>query len=371
MSHRIRRQGVPFEVARLLRAQIRGSMKAGDAFPSVEALSTQYGVSVNTVMAALSVLDREGWVERRHGSGIFATSRAERPCVGLYSELDLLNRRSSVFFREVPHALWSFFDSKGIQTEFYMGHTQPGQEPEEPTCRRFFADVESGVLDGVVVVSAPQSEPWCARFRACPVPLVNGALEASVGLNAKSVRAGVQRLAAQGCRRPALVVWGPDLYRDAFTEAAKAAGMDLREGWIRSEAHPGLAGGGWEEFREIWSAYHEKPDGLLVLDDGLFEDVKIAIRDLGIRVPSQLRIVAHANKGFHLDHPFPVTLLECDPEAFAEGLGSLLLHRMPPTQNVKLTAETPIQTVETPMNIVEWVPQGAPSTARAGKRSKS
>jgi DNA-binding LacI/PurR family transcriptional regulator len=334
-------------------------MKAGDVFPSVEALSTQYAVSVNTVMAALSVLEREGWIERRHGSGVFATSRAERPCVGLYSELDLLNRRSSVFFREVPHALWSFFSRNGVQTEFYMGHTQPGEDPVEPTCRRFFADVESGVLDGVVVVSAPQSESWTERFRVCPVPLVNGAVEAAVGLSTKAVQAGVQRLAEQGCRRPAMVVWGPELHKVAFSEAAEAAGMETRQGWIRSDVHPGLAGGGWDQFRELWSAYPEKPDGLLVLDDGLFEDVKLAIREMGIRVPGQLRVVAHANKGFHLEHPFPVTLLECDPVAFAEGLGELLLQRMHPSS-------TPESSVETPMEIIAWTPRPERQAAEAG-----
>ena len=332
-------------------------MKAGDALPSVEALCAQYAVSVNTMMAALVVLDREGWVERRHGSGIFATRRVEQPCVGLYSELDLLNRRSSVFFREVPHALWSFFARNGVQTEFYMGHTQPGEDPAEPTCRRFFTDVESGSLDGVVVVSAPQSEAWSERFRACPVPLVNGAMEASAGLNQNAVRAGVQRLAEQGCRRLALVVWGPELYKAAFTEAAQAARLETREGWIRSGVHPGLVGGGWEEFREVWSAYREKPDGLLVLDDGLFEDVKMAIRDMGIRVPDQLRVVAHANKGFHLEHPFPVTLLECDPVAFAEGLGTLLLQRMRPAPSLK-------SIVETPMEIIEWAPRQARHTVK-------
>ena len=352
MKHRIQRRGLPAEIAKLLREHIRGTMKAGEALPSVEALCEQYAVSVNTLMAALVVLDREGWVERKHGSGVFATTRAERPCVGLYSELDLLNRRSSVFFREVPHALWSFFARKGIQTEFYMGHTQPGENPAEPTCRRFFADVESGALDGVVVVSAPNSDSWSERFRACPVPLVNGAVESSAGLNTKAVQAGVQRLAQQGCRRLALVVWGPELYKSAFTEAAQAAGMETREGWIRSGVHPGLAGGGWEEFREVWSAYREKPDGLLVLDDGLFEDVKVAIREMGIRVPDQLRVVAHANKGFHLEHPFPVTLLECDPVAFAEGLGALLLQRMRPAPSAE-------SMVETPMEIIEWSPRQA------------
>jgi DNA-binding LacI/PurR family transcriptional regulator len=89
-----------------------------------------------------------------------------------------------------------------------------------------------------------------------------------------------------------------------------------------------LSGAGWEEFREVWTARRERPDGLLVTDEVLFDEVQVAIRELGIRVPEQLRIVTHANKGLDRRYPFPVTLAQRDTRRYAETLGDMLLKRM-------------------------------------------
>ena len=72
----------------------------------------------------------------------------------------------------------------------------------------------------------------------------------------------------------------------------------------------------------------EKPDALLVTDDVLFAEAQIAILEMGIRVPDQLRIATHVNAGAEPKAPFPVTLLRVDAAWCAERLGEMLIQRM-------------------------------------------
>jgi len=143
-------------------------------------------------------------------------------------------------------------------------------------------------------------------------------------------REAVRRLCQQGCRKIAMIggdgslVAGAD-ETAAFRSELQAQGVAVVESWIKGDIQQNVAGAGWNQFREIWLSCGEKPDGLLLLDDMLFRDVSIAIMELGIRVPEQLRIVSHANKGSEMFIPFPVTLLEVDPQPCAEKMGTMLL----------------------------------------------
>jgi DNA-binding LacI/PurR family transcriptional regulator len=94
---------------------------------------------------------------------------------------------------------------------------------------------------------------------------------------------------------------------------------------VRQGLNPAVIGAGWEEFRDLWLALEEKPDGLLVCDDCLLDDVCVAIRTMKISVPDDLMIVTHANKGSGRTCPFPVWALEFDPDAFADQAAKMLL----------------------------------------------
>jgi GntR family transcriptional regulator len=64
----------------LLRDRIvRGAWRPGDALPTEEALCARFGVSRITVRRALSDLQAQGLVHRRHGLGTFVTERAPAP----------------------------------------------------------------------------------------------------------------------------------------------------------------------------------------------------------------------------------------------------------------------------------------------------
>ena len=66
------------QIAARIRAAIAaGDYDAGDALPSVRQLSAQLRVNPATVVQAYRDLEREGFVDMRHGSGTFVRALAE------------------------------------------------------------------------------------------------------------------------------------------------------------------------------------------------------------------------------------------------------------------------------------------------------
>jgi DNA-binding LacI/PurR family transcriptional regulator len=151
------------------------------------------------------------------------------------------------------------------------------------------------------------------------------------------IRAGVDHLVEAGCRKLAGLFSGaptelPGLGdRHAsriFDQRLAHHGLQSIPGWIVQDAEARLPGSGWQGFRDLWTASHERPDGLLVLDDVLYRDAARAILELDLEVPSQLRIVTHSNRGDDLVHPFPVSLLELDPDEMAAAAAEFVIQSL-------------------------------------------
>jgi DNA-binding transcriptional regulator YhcF (GntR family) len=58
-------------VTQLRMAVLSGELKPGERLPSVRALGRRYTIHHNTVSAAYQKLQQAGWVEMRHGSGVY------------------------------------------------------------------------------------------------------------------------------------------------------------------------------------------------------------------------------------------------------------------------------------------------------------
>ncbi len=312
------------QIAVELRKYIVFHCRAGDALPPVRELMVRLGVSHSTLRAAQALLAQEGYLVARHGSGVYVCERALRRRVAIYSELDLLLPQVSPYHREVARRLRDFLEAGGVEAEICLGRSRFGEDVERPSCRRFLDDVEAGRLDGVAFVGTATTAGWGEWFSRFPLPAVGCWSRYSVDLDIRAMlEAGVEQLLAQGCRRLALLAWGHTA--DSFAGCLAAHGLEFRPGWSRHDLEPSLPGAGWEEFREIWAAYPEKPDGMLILDDLLAEDAAKAIGELRLQVPEQLRLVVLANQGSGIDFPFPATRLEVDPGEAARLLGAMLL----------------------------------------------
>lgn len=327
------------EVADILRSKVLPRHQAGQRLPTERQLSERFAVSVVTVREALRSLAQEGLVKRRHGSGTYVTDRRQQQHVGVYAEMDIFHPRISYFWLRLIRQLRLFFEERGFRVRLYLGHLQPGDEPNEPTCADFLKDVAHDRLCGVATIATPPHPKWMERLQKQDIPIVGGADEYAFGVGgdpARMVREGTRYLLERGRRRIALLGWKSprqlkdqkDVYLDAFQAVMAELGAPILQSWIRRDLYPVLPGAGWDAFREVWSVSAEKPDGLLVCDDVLFGDVSAAILAAGIRVPEQLMVVTHANKGTGAHYFFPTVRMEYDPDDFALAMGEMLLKRM-------------------------------------------
>ena len=329
MQPRKERRRVFDDVAAQLRKYLQKSCRAGDRIEPIRSLAVSLGVSHWSLRAAQALLAREGLLEIRHGSGVYVTGRIQKPQIGICTPFDVLQPRASSFQTQVPRLLRDYLDRQGYCAEIYVGKSAPGEMDPPANCPRFLADVEAGRLDGIAILNAPDLASWVEWIQALAIPAVGVHTPYAVGIPHRSmVTTGVRSLFDQGCRRIGLLSWsGPGLPA-AFRDALAGLSLSVHPEWIRGDLHPMLSGAGWEEFREIWTAREEKPDGVLACDDVLCDEAATAIHELGIRMPETLRLAMFSNKGSSARYPFPVTRIEVDPALYAERLGEMLVRRM-------------------------------------------
>ncbi len=324
-------------VAAVLREMIQSELKPGDPLPSVRDLMKALGVSMPTVRAGQAILASEGLLEVRQGRGVFVAEHASRWRIGILSELDLLHPRTGHYFRALASEVTTRLIEAGLTPELYNGKYLGMDPQDEPTCPRFWIDVEAERLDGAVIVDLPHTTAWEKRLEESPIPLVGSYTDLTTCTDSESiVSLAARRLAEQGCRRVALITWELNRVLDPFLRTVSDTGMMTSEAWIRGNLDPAVPGGGWDEFREVWTATDEKPDGLIVLDDMLFQDAQLAIFELGIQVPEDLRIAVQTNRGSEVTVRMPVTAIEVDPAEAAQFLADSLIKRLrgellPPT----------------------------------------
>ena len=78
-------------------AILSGDLKPGDRLPSTRELARRFSIHPNTVSAGYRHLAREGWVEYRHGSGVYIKNSATQPT----TPEQILDQHIAAFFRAV------------------------------------------------------------------------------------------------------------------------------------------------------------------------------------------------------------------------------------------------------------------------------
>lgn len=78
-------------------AILSGDLKPGDRLPSTRELARRFSIHPNTVSAGYRQLARDGWVEYRHGSGVYIKTDAAPPS----TPEQILDQHIAAFFRAV------------------------------------------------------------------------------------------------------------------------------------------------------------------------------------------------------------------------------------------------------------------------------
>jgi DNA-binding LacI/PurR family transcriptional regulator len=320
----IKRRPVHEQVAGVLRVAISTRYEPGERLPSEAALAKSLEVSVHTVREALSVLASEGLVVRRHGSGTYRGEPTPERHVAVFCELDLSHPRAPYFFLRVVQESYLLLSDRGVPVKLYVGHCPPGRDLEAPSCPEFVEAVREDRIGALLAVGVELNRLWYDPLKARGVPIVGLPGEHNIDLDwGGMIDEAVRRIGDAGRERVGMIGPSPDIFRESMARH----GLGVREGWIGHKVHPLQRGAGQSEFHRIWEAEEEKPNAVFFTDDVLFQDAALAVLSLGIRVPEELLVVTHMNRGARPALPFPFQALEFDPDEFAR-LGAELVIRL-------------------------------------------
>lgn len=354
------RQSVPQGIAEILAAEIAEKYQPGEALATVQSLSERFGVSVATIRNALLILSKDGIVESIHGSGTYVRDVSHLKHIALLTQMDAANFHKMYFFwRMIQHAN-DLLERKGIPVRCYTGYGQIGKRPPEKVSLDFLHALQSNSFMGVVAIGVCDHTHLVPLLKKHQVPCVGlSGSDFFVGVNFdKFIRSGLEELATQGRKRVA--VFANQLSSQDFPryiqQQALALGLEIRPEWIQTDLVAGR-NDGWTAFKALWSGFGAKPDGMLCLDDVLFNDMFMALVELGVQVPAQLAIVCHSNHGSGLHYPIPITQFEFSPEEQAEMVVDALLRILDGNRPTKSEAELPFR-------ILRPTP-GSTSTARS------
>jgi len=328
------------QTADLIREHHVIKLRAGDQLPPVRDLATELGVSIPTIRAAQSLLAKDKYVEIRHGSGVYVAGGPTERWIGIFSEMDLCAPRASSYFRVLSSKLrLRLINELGVNAEIYIGHCQVDEDQPAPSCRRLLADLNADVLSALVITNALETEHWRNFAAGLRIPAIGALTEYRSGISQQRLmEAGIEALQQQGCRKVAMLSWGVGAL--PFYEEVSRRGMSTHPQWVCNDLHPQQVGAGWKEFRAIWNALPDKPDGLLITDDLLASEAAIAIVELGIEVPTQLKVVSHSNLDSEITLPFCSTRLIVNPDEVAQAytamIADILNHGKPSRQTIEV-----------------------------------
>ncbi len=343
-------------LADVLRAVFQ-SLPAGSRLDSIETLAARYEVSAATIRLALVLLQNEGLVTLRHGSGCYVckpTPQTPKRHIAILSELNLLRSpHSNAFYSHIMHELRVFLDAQGHSSRMYIGHI--GAEPrdhQDLSCKEFMEDLALNRIGGVAALATLPLPSWTHQAALHKTPIVgmggphynfNAAVDPDIP---GAIHDALVQLIDNGRERPAFIGWTDGGFSH-FKRIARALGLTPNPHWIRISLNPGDPGAGWSDFREIYASEAEKPDCIIFSDDVLFQDALPAILSANIQIPAELEVVVMANKGIPLPRPFPYTRMDCDPVEFARTIGTTLLECMagktPPLRTITIPYKTVTQ----------------------------
>lgn len=323
------------QAADVLRKEVQ-SKGPGTRLSSVRELKARLGFSQASLAAAFEQLEREGLIERRHGSGVYASAQSDqvRIAVAMDPKFLLLANRSPIWHL-VINSIFGAADAKGWSADLHLGAISPSVTgysvlaPEAlPTA--LLADLNNHRLSGAVCIGLSQGAVNVITHAGVPVASLAGYGQAMVEFHHRRLlEQGLKAVKQQG----AGTVWVvASRLRDLVSLGEYAAKLDVRAlacqlGEIEpvdkplESVDPVQLGWQWARTVELNSG-----EAIVSCDDMLTVGIVMGLHSRGIEPGRDVQIATHSNKGSSTLTGWHQSLirLEYDPEQFAEVLLNLL-----------------------------------------------
>ncbi len=286
-----------------------GGIKAGDRIPSTRELATLFDLNPETVQTGLKILADRGMIERRPKCGSFVRAVGASKTIGLvfgrqnYGSLDM------AFFNMLLDHLSEMLLTAGWSIKNYA---TTRCEEFDTTFHELERDVSAGSLKAVVeLCTSKMVQGWVEKI--CRVP----ALSCPIAIDyADFIHTGIAHLVALGRTRPVLVFDRDHTPAPLIRAALKAEAKLFSLSEIKAVHSEPSQRYGYDVAKKLFES-GERFDSLLVLYDNTFRGILYYLLEKGLRIPEDVALISHANKGIDIMCHLPLTRLEFDPCDFA------------------------------------------------------
>jgi DNA-binding transcriptional regulator YhcF (GntR family) len=293
----------------------------GSKLPTIHQLAKIWKSSYFTIHTALTTLAKQGWVERIHGHGTYVADASKRfKCAGIYHAVNIWSRQEALFARQLNECLVERLHNMGKTTQVFIDSRPTNLHGKLPP------DLVDAIKDRridclISPITDSLSAPVLSRL-SLPIALMESPRKrTAVRFDDRGlIQGSISDLVRQGCASVGLISNSHELQK-LFLKEVKAVGLTTRKEWnlpFLRHATP-LKEFGFHAIRRLYRS-SKRPDGLIIYPDTVVEGAILAILQCGIRIPQEMKLVAHSNARVRLICPFPVTWAISDEDAVAAAL---------------------------------------------------
>jgi DNA-binding LacI/PurR family transcriptional regulator len=297
------------QIEKYLRAELqRGRWAVGEQMPIEDDLLLELGVSRSTVREALNSLISEGLMVRKQGIGTFV-ERVSQSAIVVCAWFENIVSPAGYWYRNLVSGIRGLVESENHGFDILVGNGD---------------SIDAAVLSVGKHLSGPASKEFVGAINLMPsgnlenhfsrlgIPVVNIQIGSPMGKYSLVLDyAQMMEKAAEIMDDYGLADFAV-MYTDDPPERVGLSTCAERDEWLKA-----LVSGdksrlvpvasipdAYVGFKRWWANRQTK--GIFFMDDSLYEVAARAILELEIRVPTDLRIVTHANAGRQFSIPFPI-----------------------------------------------------------------
>lgn len=319
------------QIAEMIRRAIASRVfRAGEPIPGLRSIAADAGVSVRAVREAVRILEQEGAVVARQGLGCLVQRRTGLPVHRGNVLIVVSGGADSVYQNIVVGQVGDRLQEIGWSASHYIAHRMAGDHLDVSRLQQALAMkpdfVFSLTTKDVGNALAASGVPWAVayhlpvRFAGCVGRMWHGRSEAVTRMVRRCVQKSV---------RTVLVV-ALDVGFSFEREKLEAAGIAVEMLLVRRvhsrECSLFLRKGAYDGVRRrLLRKDLPRPDLVYFADDGVAYGGFLAVAELGIRIPQDMKLATLSLAGISPVFSKPVSRIEVDPFAVGDAYADAII----------------------------------------------
>lgn len=318
------------------KAILSNQIKEGELLPIAGSIAN---ASQPTVLKAYRALQAEGLVKVRRTQGTVVTQNKARHCHAILVRQDSRSFQGSPYFQTVLMAL--IHDAKlagNPPRVFVIPPQKPGGAVDLPPA--FLDALVSGEIRGVFVQPNRHDHrivDWLKERQIPYVKITEDDTDPSVVSDAdRLLTDAIRCLRKQGCRN-ILVLTGLDEITSAPTIPGCRITLEKVHALVETVVPIGRqAAAAWLDAPRA-----KRPDGVFITDDWIALSFLMRLKDAGIQVPSDLRVVVACNRNITTDLLDVCDRLVVNPDELSAAMTDIMKRRIQNPEQVPACVTVP------------------------------